>query len=256
MTSNLTERRRGRVRGASRDYSQATRERERTVATHDYTRYDASGAPVSAPRRKTPLTPQRAHGFRAFVTKPGGRLGSQQVVSQRGRRVRGASTVKSEEQTRLFRVGLCSVAGLIGGVFLAIGLSGASTDQTFTLQQLQAQENQLDNQLETLHRDVELAQASSRLATYAQNERMGVPVQPGILTVHDNGEISEDRAPEGGVREVIDVNDEFARPNAASSNPERTGELGDTLAPVPAGQASIPSNPVAPPYAEQPYAQR
>lgn len=256
MTSNLTERRRGRVRGASRDYSQATREQR--TRSQDYTVYDASGAPVTAPRKqpREATTPSRARGFRAFVTKPGGRLGSQQVVSQRGRRIAVASTVKSEEQTRLFRVGLCSVAGLIGGVFLAIGLSGASTDQTFTLQQLQAQENQLDNQLETLHRDVELAQASSRLATYAHNERMGVPVQPGVLRVDENGEISEDRTPEGGVREVIDVNDEFARPNAASSNPQRTGELGDTLAPVPSGQAQIPSNPAAPPYAEQPYAQR
>ncbi|MCH6196792.1 hypothetical protein MHT86_04665 [Corynebacterium mastitidis] len=201
--------------------------------------------------RTAPRAPHRARGnpVRRVVPKPTvGRLGSRQVVSVRGRRVATA-----RQSSRLTRISLVAIVLLVGGVALAMSLSGISTQQTFRLQQLTAQEKQLDNQIETLNRDVETARSSSEAVRRANESRMVVPQQPGILAVEENGEVTERRPAEGDSRPIIDVNDARVKPNAASSNPAKTEELGDNLEALPQGQqAPQPSAPAAgqatPPY--------
>ncbi|MBC3185216.1 hypothetical protein H7347_01265 [Corynebacterium sp. zg-331] len=191
-----------------------------------------------------PAAPRRAvrNPVRRVVPRPTvGRLGSRQVVSVRGRRVATA-----RQSSRLTRISLVAIVLLVGGVALAMALSGVSTQQTFRLQQLTAQEKQLDNQIETLNRDVETARSSSESVRHANDNRMVVPQQPGILAVEGNGEIRERRPAQGESRPFVDVNGTPARAHAASSNPDKTQGLGDNLEAVPQGQQ--------PPSAAQPPA--
>lgn len=97
--------------------------------------------PTALPRTPT-TTPTRSR----FQHTPG----SRQVVSVRGRRV--TTTHKADPKVVKFLVLVTAV--LAGGIATTIGLSGVSTEQTFKLQELHAEETQLNNQLETLHRDV------------------------------------------------------------------------------------------------------
>ncbi|KQB86764.1 hypothetical protein [Corynebacterium lowii] len=199
--------------------------------------------------RTLPQTPHRTrrNPVRRVVPKPAvGRLGSRQVVSVRGRRIATA-----RQSSRFTRISLVAIVLLIGGVALAMALSGISTQQTFRLQQLTAQEKQLDNQIETLNRDVETARSSSEFVRHANDNKMVVPQQPGILAVEKNGEVHEQRPAEGDSRPVIDVNGAPARANAASSNPDKTEELGNNLEALPqTPQAAQPSagNQAKPPY--------
>lgn len=201
------------------------------------------------PRRTVPV-PEPAPGRRGRLDRHGagrrqsGRLGSRQVVSVRGRRV---ATQRADP--RWWRMVTLAFCMLIAGVGVSMWLSGLSTQQTFEIQQLTAQEAELDNRIETLDRDLEDARSTAGLAERAAGEKLGVPLQAGVLAVDENGEVSERRPAEQETRPIIDVNGDSPRGKAASSNPDKTQGLSENLAPVPQGQtpgqAGAGDNPAA-----------
>lgn len=221
--------------GVSRDYTErpsrstsATAVLERTARTRD------SEAPVQPPPPQSPARPRRAEGYESS-SKSRQRLGSRQVVSVRGRRTQPIKNVGL-----LPKVSFIAIALLIGGVVLAVALSGVATQQTFRINSLVAQESQLSNEVETLNRDLENVSSSAELARRAQEMNMVIPRQPGILTVEESGRIAESRPATGEVSPIIDVNGEPIRPGQASSDPNQTEELNDNLEAVPQGEQLRP----------------
>lgn len=188
------------------------------------------------PRRQAPATPKR----RPRTEEPGRggrRLGSRQVVSVRGRRIGPIKNIGM-----LPRVSAVAITLLIAGVVLAMWLSGIATQQTFRISQLVAQESQLENQIETLNRDLHSVSSSAELARRAQEMDMVVPQQPGILTREENGEITESRPATQDVSPMIDINGEPIRPGQASTDPNETDELTDNLQAVPEGEQLPPNS--------------
>ena len=214
-----------------------TRDHERTHtmgASRDFTTgSDAAGrgtALLERGRRTTPLpsrTPHRGTVPTRRVREGlgGSRLGSKQVVSQRGRRV-----VQPQKASGLFgRLSFIALGILVAGVVVALWLSGMSTSQTFKIQQLTAQESTLTNQLETLNRDLENVRSSSDVARRAHDANMGIPVQPGVVSVDEEGKVEQKREATPEKESVIDVNGEPVRPGQASSDPKQTSNMSDNL---------------------------
>lgn len=202
---------------AVRDIASAPR-----TSTLPGTRPSRTAAPAQAPG----VRPHVPHG------KPLGRLGSQQVVSVRGRRV--ASPVK--EKNPLVKTGGVAAVLLIVGVAVAMILSGLSTTQTFTIQQLQSQERTLKNEVESLNRDLEDLRSSAEIAQRAAESGMLVASEPGVVDVAADGRVEHRREfnPES-VSPVRDVNGAPARATRASSDQRATSELGDSLTQLPGG---------------------
>ncbi|MGP6172799.1 hypothetical protein [Corynebacterium sp. A21] len=244
-TNPPVQERRPRTGGASRDFSRGgTTVLERGVEERE--------------RRHTPLghrtaTPNRTHrpqrkDLQNLHTIPARRkgaqrkLGSEQVVSVRGRR----TPTTAKQSTKLTKL-ILVVSGLLAiGIATAMALSAHSTEQTFRMQQLGSQEAQLSNQLETLNRDLENSSSAAEVARRAAEMGMAVPNQPGILTVQAAGEIVEQRSADGTTRPIIDINGEQVKPNPASSNPEETEELSDNLEAVPEGEVRPPASQAGP----------
>lgn len=179
-------------------------------------------SPTRTTRREIPTITQPARKSR---------LGSRQVVTQRGRRVAPIKKV-----TLFSRLSAVAIALLIGGVILAVWLSGVSTSQTFRIQQLTYQESQLENQLETLNRDLEQVRSSADVARRGADANMGVPTQPGIVEVTEDGSVEERRPATQGTESIIDVNGEPVRTGQATSDPNDTEGVSDELNAVPQGQ--------------------
>lgn len=204
---------------------------------------------TASPNRPVRAVPENLHATPLRVRGPQRKLGSKQVLSVRGRR-----TAATKRISLLAKLAGVAVTMLIGGVALAMGLSGVSTEQTFRMQELGAQEAQLNNQLETLHRDLENASSSAEVARHAAELGMAIPNQPGVLAVGENGDTVEQRPAAPDTRPIIDVNGQRIDPNQASSNPSDTDELGDNLEAVPQGQnpppepAASPQVPAVAPY--------
>lgn len=165
-------------------------------------------------------------------------LGSQQVVSVRGRRVSPA-----RRTTLWAKLAAVAFGMLILGVALAMSLSGVSTQQAFQIQQMSSQERQLSNQLETLNRDLENVSSSAEIVRRAIDMGMAVPTQPGILEVRGDGEIVEERSADPATRPILDVNGQPIRPGQPSSDPAAIEELGDSLESLPQGRQLPPMNP-------------
>lgn len=234
-----------RAMGASRDFTTGTPtgatgvlERDRVSrprrAAEPADGYTRATAPTRPSRTDVDPGPERT----GAPSRNNRRLGSRQVVSVRGRRVAPVKKASS-----LARVSVVAIVMLIGGVALAMWLSGLATQQTFRLQQLSSQEAQLSNQLETLHRDLENVSSSAEVARRASEMGMVVPQQPGILEAGQPGEVEELRPAGSETSPVIDVNGAPVRPGQASSDPDRTDELADSLATVPDNQAPAPAPP-------------
>lgn len=244
--------RRGRSEHASRDLSMggmAVLDRtgehpdERTDRGSDPRATAAWGAPTKAPQRhrSTRRAPENLHTTPVPSTGFQRKLGSKQVVSVRGRRV-GAT----KRTSMLAKLSAVALGFLIGGVALAMFLSGVSTQQTFQLQQLVAQESQLDNQLESLNRDLENSRSSAEIARQAAEMGLVVPNQPGILAVAENGETAEQRPADLSTRPIIDMHGQPVPSNPASSNPADTEELSDNLEAIPEGESQLPADQPAP----------
>ena len=196
-------------------------------------------APARTPRTAPGTTPGTTQGTRPGVRphvphqkSRGGRLGSQQVVSVRGRRV--PTAVK--EKSAFGKVGGLAVALLVIGVTIAMVLSGLSTAQTFTIQRLQSQERMLENEVESLSRNLEDLRSSAEVAQRAMDAGMVVASQPGIVEVMGDGHVEHRRDfnPESVVK-LVDVNGAPPRANRATSDEQATAELGDSLTQVPGG---------------------
>lgn len=218
-------------KSGSRDYSTAAR--------------NASTSTVGAP---TTLPPERRHSTRGLVN-PGAqptykrrfqhKTGSQQVLSVRGRRV-----VAPRADPKVINLFVIVVVLLCVGVGVSMGLSGMSTQQTYQLQNLKAEETELANRIESLTRDVEDARSAATIAATASGMGMVSPVQPGVLEVQDNGEVSEQRPASPETRTIIDINDgQQVRPNQASSNPDEIDEVTENLQVIPPQQGTA-----TPPY--------
>ena len=163
------------------------------------------------------------------------RLGSKQVVSVRGRRV-----ATTEAKRKFSTMSMLALPLLVLGIFGAMLLSALSTQQTFTIEQLQSKERTLDNEIETLNRNVEDSRAAAEVAAKADAAGMVVPVQPGIIDVAADGKANETREadPEKHVR-VVDVNEETIRTDKATSDREATRDIADNLSALP--QNSLPT---------------
>ncbi|MDK8898492.1 hypothetical protein QP999_11165 [Corynebacterium sp. MSK004] len=204
--------------GASRDFTTGADATVQGTALLERGRR-TTPLPSRTPHRGTVPTRRVGSGLR------GSRLGSKQVVSNRGRRVAQPTRVNG-----LFaRLSFTAIALLITGVAAAMWLSGLSTSQTFKIQELTAQESTLDNQLETLNRDLENVRSASDVARRAHEAKMGIPVQPGVVEVGADGNIEHKREATPDMESVIDVNGEPVRPGQASSDPNATANMSDNL---------------------------
>lgn len=206
---------------------------------------EAATVYAPAPTRAPGSIPATRPGVRPHVPHQrsrGGRLGSQQVVSVRGRRV----VVPEKQKTALGKVGGLAVTLLVIGVTVAMVLSGLSTAQTFTIQNLQSQERMLENEVESLGRNLEDLRSSAEIAQRATEAGMVVASQPGIMEVNQDGRIEERRGynPDS-VAPLRDVNGAPTRADRASSDTQATDELADSLTQVPGGNV-IGEAPAAP----------
>lgn len=197
-------------------------------ASQDRTAGYAGTALLERGRGRTTLTPPKPR-FAPHVPRPS-RLGSKQVVSVRGRRV-----TTTETKRKFSRMSILSLPLLLLGIFGAMLLSALSTQQTFTIQQLQSEERALKNEIETLNRDVEDSRAAAEVAAKAGQEGMVVPSQAGIITVNNHGEATEvgPADPEKTLR-VVDVNGDTVRVDRATSDRSATDNVVDNLSPLPA----------------------
>lgn len=246
------------TRGSRTEPSNARNSRNsRQSGSRDYST-PARSLPVSTVGRPTTLPPERRHSTRGLIN-PGvqpthrrrfqHKTGSQQVLSVRGRRV-----VAPRADPKLIKLFALVVILLCAGVGISMGLSGISTQQTYQLQNLKAEETELANRIESLTRDMEDARSAATIAATASGMGMVSPVQPGVLVVQENGEIVEQRPADAETRPIIDINDgQQVRPNQASSNPDETSEVTDNLQAIPpqSGTATPPyqaNSPAATPY--------
>ncbi|SDR87336.1 hypothetical protein [Corynebacterium timonense] len=220
--------------GASRDYTAGARAGTATLTRPAPTRrrprmYAPASAPHPTPGRTASaprVAPHVPRGAR------GGRLGSQQVVSVRGRRV----SVPENTKKRFSSVTIVAVPLLVAGVVFAMMLSGMSTNQSFTIQQLQSRERALKAEVESLNRDLGDVRSTGQIAQRAAEAGMVVPGHPGILVVDEVGEVHEQRAADPETTStIIDVNGAPTRANGATSDRNATDELGDSLTSVPGG---------------------
>ncbi|WP_301205516.1 hypothetical protein [Corynebacterium stationis] len=189
------------------------------------------GVQNTATRTVSPTRTTRREVPQITPTPRKSRLGSRQVVTERGRRVAPIKQV-----TLFSRLSAVAIALLIGGVVLAVWLSGVSTSQTFRIQQLTYQESQLNNQLETLNRDLEQVRSSADVARRGADAKMGIPSQPGIVEVGKDGTVEERRPATEGTEAIIDVNGEPVRTGRATSDPHDTEGVSDELNAVPRNQ--------------------
>lgn len=165
-----------------------------------------------------------------------GRLGSNQVVSVRGRRV---ATAKA--RTKFSSLSQIALPLLFAGIAAAMILSGIATAQTFAIQKLQATEQQLANEVESLNRDLEDRQSAASLAQRADAMGMVVPGEPGVVAVDETGHAEEQRPynPESATK-IVDVNGTGSPASRASSDERATKELEDSLTQRPGRSAEAP----------------
>lgn len=168
--------------------------------------------------------------------KARGRLGSNQVVSVRGRRV--ATTKARSKFSSLSQIALPL---LVIGIAAAMILSGIATTQTFAIQKLQAKEQQLANEVESLNRDLEDRRSAAALAQRADSMGMVLAGEPGVVAVNEDGHAEEQRPynPESASK-LVDVNGEGRPASRASSDDRATKELEDALTQRPGRAANAP----------------
>ena len=147
----------------------------------------------------------------------GSRVGSRQQVSVRGRRI----IALERGNPKLTRRIVLAVTVFILGVVSIMALSAVTTKQSFQISDAQSRSTTLENEIESLNRDVANAKSSANIAKEASEMGMVTPNQSGIL--EDRGGKIEETRPanaEDG-KEVVDVNGEAKR-RGATSDPNKT----------------------------------
>ena len=191
------------VADRSRAKARPARSSQRTAEpTRRGSAWDANRA--SAPGRST-----RRFG--------GSRVGSRQQVSVRGRRI----IALERGNPKLTRRIVLAVTVFILGVVSIMALSAVTTKQSFQISDAQSRSTTLENEIESLNRDVANAKSSANIAKEASEMGMVTPNQSGIL--EDRGGKIEETRPanaEDG-KEVVDVNGEAKR-RGATSDPNKT----------------------------------
>lgn len=191
------------VADRSRAKARPARSSQRTAEpTRRGSAWDANRA--SAPGRST-----RRFG--------GSRVGSRQQVSVRGRRI----IALERGNPKLTRRIVLAITVFILGVVSIMALSAVTTKQSFQISDAQSRSTTLENEIESLNRDVANAKSSANIAKEASEMGMVTPNQSGIL--EDRGGKIEETRPanaEDG-KEVVDVNGEAKR-RGATSDPNKT----------------------------------
>ena len=150
----------------------------------------------------------------------GSRVGSRQQVSVRGRRI----IALERGNPRLTRRIALAVAVFIIGVVSVMALSAATTKQSFQIAEAQKHSTTLENEIESLNRDVNNAKSSANIAKEASELGMVTPKQSGILEDR-NGKIKETRPADAERgKDVVDVNGNAKR-RGATSDPEKTNRV-------------------------------
>ena len=203
------------------------KERPRTAAEAE-----RAGLRTSAPRslRQQPAKPRRnLHRAPAYR----GRLGSQQRVSERGRRLQPIK----QENSRVFRFVSFVVAACIIGTVAVMLLAGMTTEKTFQVTDAEAKSKTLANEITTLERDVEKAKSAQNLSAKAAELGMVAPGQAGILET--NGDKVEQRRESDNSkdRRIVDVTGN-KRTREATSSPEETRNIPGLAPSSPAGAAA------------------
>lgn len=150
----------------------------------------------------------------------GSRTGSRQQVSVRGRRI----IALERGNPKLTRRIVLAVTVFILGVVSVMALSAATTKQSFQIADARSRSITLENEIESLNRDVANAKSSANIAKEASEMGMVTPKQSGILEDRD-GKIKETRpanAEDG--KEVVDVNGNAKR-RGATSDPDKTDRV-------------------------------
>ncbi|MDN5581581.1 MAG: hypothetical protein ACTH2Y_00660 [Corynebacterium sp.] len=197
------------ARQRTREHSGSTgRDDHGTSGAHGAVRTGRSGSgPSSLDRRQTHSSPVR-------------RRGSRQQVSVRGRRV----SVPTAKERSVVRTWVVLLLIFVAGVAFAMYLSGKTTEQSFQLSEAQEQSTSLSNELESLHRDVEDASSTQRIAAEASRLGMVAPAQAGVLNV-DGDEVNELRAADSGsTLPITDINGEVTA-QRPTSDPDATDQV-------------------------------
>ncbi|CAI36905.1 putative secreted protein [Corynebacterium jeikeium] len=150
----------------------------------------------------------------------GSRVGSRQQVSVRGRRIIALERGNPQLTRRI----ALALTVFILGVVSVMALSAATTKQSFQIADAQSRSTTLDNELESLNRDVANAKSSANIAKEASEMGMVTPKQSGILEDRD-GKVKETRPADAeGGKEVVDVNGNAKR-RGATSDPNETSRV-------------------------------
>ncbi|WP_296107985.1 hypothetical protein [uncultured Corynebacterium sp.] len=172
-------------------------------------------------RRGNDWDARRTSSLRRSTRRFGGsRTGSRQQVSVRGRRI----IALERGNPKLTRRIVLAVTVFILGVVSVQALSAATTKQSFQIADAQSRSTTLENEIESLNRDVANAKSSANIAKEASEMGMVTPKQSGILEDRD-GKIKETRpanAEDG--KEVVDVNGNAKR-RGATSDPDKTDRV-------------------------------
>lgn len=194
-------------------------------------------------RRLTRDTPTPSRGVQQPRRRFERRLGSQQVVSIRGRRVESPKA----DPTLVRRIVVVTLM-IVVGLTVAMILNGRTTEQSFTIRDLGIDRATAENQIETLHRNITASKSTGEASEYAARKHMVIPSAPGLLEVHPDG-VTDERiaARPGETRPIIDVNVEATKPRPNSGS-RATTEVRQHLEPVPiqrGGQAPERAHPAA-----------
>ncbi len=180
----------------------------------------------------------------AVKRKRHSRLGSQQVVVERGRRL----TKTTEDRTK-FKFGSLAILIVVIGVVIAMVLSGLSTSQTMRLSEAREESRDLANQIAVLERDIAYSGSTAEIARQAGDMNLVQYEQPAILTVDAEGNLVEVRAGSSEYRRLLDINGSgnSRAEHAPTSDPAQTDNVPGMQAPAVPEQSDDPL-PEAAPY--------
>ena len=172
------------------------------------------------------------------VEKPrtgfGHRVGSKQITSYRGRRI---VQQRTDANTVRFIVLLSAVMAV--SIAISVWLSGVSTQQSFTLKELNRQDAQISRELETMHRNLEEVRSAAEVTRHAAESGQVVAIEPGILGVEADGTVVEQRpANPAESRPLSDINGAPVRGDRATSDPETIRNMEDTIVATPGTESA------------------
>ncbi len=163
------------------------------------------------------------------------RIGSRQIVSHRGRRLTTTTLDRSRQ-----KFGVIVLAVFIAGIGFAMWLSGMSTQTSLELGAARDREQALADRVSVLERDAEYLTSTAEIARRAGEMGMVDVKQPTVLAYDAEGNLVEVRQGDPDSQRLIDINGAPERPDAPTSDPEKTDALEGGTTPL------VPDNAQAP----------